>query len=64
MRKLTIVTATGLIALVTVLATTDFGRSVGPRSVRVSDGTGIAMVPIEQITFTAENLPVQYFDAF
>jgi hypothetical protein len=53
--------ATGLVALVAVLAATAFGRSVAPDLQRAKSLSGRTMPSIERMTMDARNLPVQYF---
>jgi hypothetical protein len=53
--------ATGLVALVAVLAATALGRSVAPDRQLANERSGRTMPSIESMTMDARNLPVQSF---
>ena len=61
MRKPTMFSATGLVALVAVLVATAFGRSVAPDLQQANERSGRTMPSIERMTMDARNLPGQYF---
>jgi hypothetical protein len=53
--------ATGLVALVAILAATAFGRNATPDLQQANAGSGRTMPSIERMTMDARNLPAQYF---
>jgi hypothetical protein len=61
MHKLTIVSATVAFALVAALAATAFGRSTSAERTQVIDSTATMLSTIEQLTLSADTLPIQYY---
>jgi len=53
--------ATGLVALVAILAATAFGYNATPDLQQASARSGRTMPSIESMTMDARNLPEQYF---
>jgi hypothetical protein len=61
MQKLTIMSATVAVVFVAALAATAFGRNTNAERIQVSDGTDVVMPTIEQLTLSADKLPIQYY---
>jgi hypothetical protein len=59
MNKLTIVSATVVVVFVAALAATAFGRGTSAERIQVTEST--TMPTIEELTLSADTLPIQYY---
>jgi hypothetical protein len=61
MNKLRIVSATVAVVFVAALAATAFGRGTSTERTQVSESTAATMPTIEELTLSADTLPIQYY---